>query len=128
DGYYTVVIVPLPTSLYSLDALQYFHWLKRLQALERERDSLCMGLRDLEEVRLWYQWRLAHIPQRQARISMKDCEPEEGWTCMLRSHMLRLNGSLGRLLADGCAWSSLTHHQRDGTDWKLRWNNAILTQ
>uniref|UniRef100_A0A4W4H5W8 Uncharacterized protein n=1 Tax=Electrophorus electricus TaxID=8005 RepID=A0A4W4H5W8_ELEEL len=66
DGYYTVVIVPLPTSLYSLDALQYFHWLKRLQALERERDSLCMGLRDLEEVRLWYQRRLAHIPQRQS--------------------------------------------------------------
>ncbi|XP_076860963.1 suppressor APC domain-containing protein 1 [Brachyhypopomus gauderio] len=128
DGSYTVVIVPLPSSLYSLDALHHFHWLRKLQTLERERDSLCMGLQDLDEARLWYRQRLDHVPQRQAGIGLTDCQPEDGWSCMLRSRMLRLNGSLGQLLDGGCVWSTVAPHERDSTDWELRWSNATLAK
>ncbi|KAK2867138.1 hypothetical protein QQF64_022814 [Cirrhinus molitorella] len=48
---YTVVIVPLRNSPTSLDALQFFLWVKKLKDLEREKDLLWMGLQALEQVR-----------------------------------------------------------------------------
>ncbi|KAL7885425.1 hypothetical protein AOLI_G00057200 [Acnodon oligacanthus] len=50
---YTVVVVPLRSSINSLDALRFFLWVKKLQELERERDSLWMGLQSLEQARAW---------------------------------------------------------------------------
>ncbi|KAJ8392209.1 hypothetical protein AAFF_G00077770 [Aldrovandia affinis] len=55
---YTVVIIPLHSSLHSLDALRFFLWLKRLKDLEREKDYLWAGLQVLEQARLWYQVQL----------------------------------------------------------------------
>ncbi|KAI4904620.1 hypothetical protein NFI96_014620, partial [Prochilodus magdalenae] len=134
DGSYTVAIVPLQNSLYSLDALRFFHWvsscecLKRLKALEQEKDSLWMGLQVLEQTRFWYQHQLENISERHARIGTRDQEEEEGWSCALRCRLQRVNGSLGSLLNDACVWSSLAPDERDGSDWELRWNNATLTQ
>ncbi|XP_017549378.1 suppressor APC domain-containing protein 1 [Pygocentrus nattereri] len=128
DGSYTVVIVPLQNSLYSLDALRFFHWLKQLKALEREKDSLWMGLQVLEQTRLWYQHQLENISERHARPGTRDQEEEEGWSCALRCRVQRVNGSLGSLLSDTCGWSSLAPDERGGSDWGLRWNNATLTQ
>ncbi|KTG05960.1 hypothetical protein cypCar_00018117 [Cyprinus carpio] len=48
---YTVVIVPLRNSPNSLDALQFFLWVKKMKDLEREKDFLWIGLQALEQVR-----------------------------------------------------------------------------
>ncbi|XP_016366904.1 suppressor APC domain-containing protein 1-like isoform X1 [Sinocyclocheilus rhinocerous] len=48
---YTVVIVPLRSSPNSLDALQFFLWVKKMKDLEREKDFLWIGLQALEQVR-----------------------------------------------------------------------------
>ncbi|XP_072530106.1 suppressor APC domain-containing protein 1 [Salminus brasiliensis] len=128
DGSYTVVIVPLQNSLYSLDALRFFHWLKRLRALEREKDSLWMGLQVLEQTRLWYQHQLETVSDRHTRIGTRDQDEEEGWSRALRSRVQRVNGSLGSLLNDAGVWSSFAPDERGGSDWDLRWNNATLTQ
>uniref|UniRef100_A0A673IPK1 Si:ch211-266k8.6 n=1 Tax=Sinocyclocheilus rhinocerous TaxID=307959 RepID=A0A673IPK1_9TELE len=47
---YTVVIVPLRSSPNSLDALQFFLWVKKMKDLEREKDFLWIGLQALEKV------------------------------------------------------------------------------
>ncbi|XP_066523007.1 suppressor APC domain-containing protein 1 [Hoplias malabaricus] len=126
-GSYTVVIVPLQNSLYSLDALRFFHWLKRLRALEREKDSLWMSLQVLDQTRLWYEHQLENISIRQARIGTRDQEVK-GWTCAVRCRMQRVNGSLGSLLSNASVWSNFVPDEREGSDWELRWNNATLTQ
>ncbi|MCJ8743295.1 hypothetical protein PDJAM_G00092240 [Pangasius djambal] len=128
DGSYTVVIVPLQNSLYSSDALRFFHWLKKLRALEREKDSLWIGLQVLEQARFWYQHQLEQVSQRHARIGTREqAEEEEGWSCALRSSMLRVNGSLGSLLNKAYVCNAAPD-EKDGSDWYLRWTNAILTQ
>uniref|UniRef100_A0A3Q1I1U0 Suppressor APC domain containing 1 n=1 Tax=Acanthochromis polyacanthus TaxID=80966 RepID=A0A3Q1I1U0_9TELE len=68
---YTVVIIPLKTSLYSLDALRFYLWIKRLKDLEKEKDALCSGLEVLEKARLWYLQRLEENKSRQNRIEAK---------------------------------------------------------
>uniref|UniRef100_A0A3B5AKW0 Suppressor APC domain containing 1 n=1 Tax=Stegastes partitus TaxID=144197 RepID=A0A3B5AKW0_9TELE len=68
---YTVVIIPLKTSLYSLDALRFYLWIKRLKDLEKEKDALCSGLEVLEKARLWYLQRLEANKARQDRIEAK---------------------------------------------------------
>ncbi|KAL7862606.1 hypothetical protein SRHO_G00115900 [Serrasalmus rhombeus] len=60
---YTVVVVPLRSSINSLDALRFFLWVKKLQELERERDSLWMGLQALEQARAWLCCRLEENKQ-----------------------------------------------------------------
>ncbi|KAK3517491.1 hypothetical protein QTP70_012570 [Hemibagrus guttatus] len=128
NGSYTVVIVPLQNSLYSLDALRFFHWLKELRALEREKDSLWIGLQVLERTRFWYQQKLDQISQRNARVSTREHDKEEeGWSCALRSSMQRVNGSLGSLLNNAYVCSSAPD-ENNGSDWCLRWTNAILSQ
>uniref|UniRef100_A0A3Q3GXS0 Suppressor APC domain containing 1 n=1 Tax=Labrus bergylta TaxID=56723 RepID=A0A3Q3GXS0_9LABR len=71
SGSYTVVIIPLRTSLYSLDALRFYLW--RLKDLEREKDALCSGLEILEKAHAWYLQRLDENRARQ-----DDIETESG--------------------------------------------------
>ncbi|KAG7320312.1 hypothetical protein KOW79_016165 [Hemibagrus wyckioides] len=128
NGSYTVVIVPLQNSLYSSDALRFFHWLKKLRALEREKDSLWIGLQVLERTRFWYQHQLDQISQRNARVGTRELdEEEESWSCALRSSMQRVNGSLGSLLNNAYVCSAAPD-EMDASDWCLRWTNAVLTQ
>ncbi|XP_062862738.1 suppressor APC domain-containing protein 1 [Trichomycterus rosablanca] len=127
DRSYTVVIVPLQNSLYSSDALRFFYWLKRLRALEREKDCLCTGLQVLDQARYWYQHQLEQISHRHARSGTGDQE-DEGWSCALRSCMQRVNGSLGNLLNSTWVWSSTAPEEKNGMDWDLRWTNTTLTQ
>ncbi|KAF7694024.1 suppressor APC domain-containing protein 1 [Silurus meridionalis] len=125
---YTVVIVPLQNSLYSSDALRFFHWLKKLHALEREKDSLWIGLQVLEQARFCYQHQLDQVSQRSVRIGTKEHDAEEkGWSCALRSAMQRVNGSLGSLLNNAYVCSAAPD-EKDGSDWYLRWTNATLTR
>ncbi|KAK2832369.1 hypothetical protein Q7C36_015831 [Tachysurus vachellii] len=128
NGSYTVVIFPLQNSLYSSDALRFFQWLKKLHALEREKDSLWIGLQVLERARFWYQQQLDQNSQRNARIGTREHdEQEDGWSCALRSSMQRVNGSLGSLLNNAYVCRAAPD-DKDGSDWCLRWSNAILTQ
>ncbi|KAF5898836.1 suppressor APC domain-containing protein 1-like, partial [Clarias magur] len=128
DSSYTVVIVPLQNSLYSSDALRFFHWLKRLRALEREKDSLWIGLEVLEQARFWYQYQLDRVNQRHERLGMRKHDEEgEGWSCALRSAMQRVNGSLGSLLNNAYVCRAVPD-EKEGSDWYLRWTNATLTQ
>ncbi|XP_036423828.1 suppressor APC domain-containing protein 1-like [Colossoma macropomum] len=60
---YTVVVVPLRSSINSLDALRFFLWVKKLQELERERDSLWMGLQALEQARAWLCYKMEQNKQ-----------------------------------------------------------------
>ncbi|CAG12139.1 unnamed protein product [Tetraodon nigroviridis] len=55
---YTVVILPLRTSLHSLDALRFYLRVKHLKDLEKEKDVLFCGLEILEKTQLWYLQRL----------------------------------------------------------------------
>ncbi|XP_019898222.1 suppressor APC domain-containing protein 1 isoform X2 [Esox lucius] len=97
-GPYTVVIIPLRSSLSSLDALRFYLWIKRLKDLEREKDCLWAGLHVLEQARLWYQHRLKNNKARQADIGTRAVNRAEDWeeetlagegasSCLLRSRI-----------------------------------------
>uniref|UniRef100_A0A3B5PSH5 Suppressor APC domain containing 1 n=1 Tax=Xiphophorus maculatus TaxID=8083 RepID=A0A3B5PSH5_XIPMA len=58
SGSYTVVIIPLRTSLHSQEALRFYLWVRRMKDLEQEKDALWSGLEVLEKGRLWYFQRL----------------------------------------------------------------------
>lgn len=45
--------------------------MKKLRDLEREKDSLWIGLQVLEQARFWYQHQLDHVSQRHARIGTR---------------------------------------------------------
>ncbi|XP_029901962.1 suppressor APC domain-containing protein 1 [Myripristis murdjan] len=132
---YTVVIIPLRTSLYSLDALRFYLWIKRLKDLEREKDSLWCGLEVLERARLWYHQRLEENTARQASIeaqtgagSRQEDVPET-WSCLLRSRIQRVNGSLGSVMSEPNVTGGSTHSLPDAVaDSDLRWHNTVLTQ
>ncbi|KAI2665237.1 Suppressor APC domain-containing protein 1 [Labeo rohita] len=116
DGYYTVLIIPLQSSLYSPDALHCFHWLKKRRDLERQKDVLWAGLQVVEQTQLWYHNRMQLNLQRQVSFSTGDLDGE------------RVNGSLGSLMSDSCVWNNLAPEESSGSDWDLRWNNATLVK
>nr|XP_055046346.1 suppressor APC domain-containing protein 1 isoform X2 [Misgurnus anguillicaudatus] len=124
DSSYTVVIVPLQNSLFSLDALHCFLWLKRRRDMEREKDALWAGLQVLEKAHQWYQNRLQLNLQREVNSSTG----EDRFSCALRSCMQRVHGSLGTLMSDTCLWSNPAPEEGEGSDWDLRWTNATLVQ
>nr|XP_055046344.1 suppressor APC domain-containing protein 1 isoform X1 [Misgurnus anguillicaudatus]XP_055046345.1 suppressor APC domain-containing protein 1 isoform X1 [Misgurnus anguillicaudatus] len=128
DSSYTVVIVPLQNSLFSLDALHCFLWLKRRRDMEREKDALWAGLQVLEKAHQWYQNRLQLNLQREVNSSTGDPEREDRFSCALRSCMQRVHGSLGTLMSDTCLWSNPAPEEGEGSDWDLRWTNATLVQ
>ncbi|KAK2892572.1 hypothetical protein Q8A67_012560 [Cirrhinus molitorella] len=128
DGYYTVLIIPLQSSLYSRDALHCFHWLKKRRDLERQKDVLWAGLQVVEQTQLWYQNRLQLNLQRQVSFSTGDLDGEGRWSCATRSCMQRVHGSLGSLMSDSCVWNNLAPEESGGSDWDLRWSNATLVK
>ncbi|XP_021434111.2 suppressor APC domain-containing protein 1-like [Oncorhynchus mykiss] len=136
-GSYTMVIIPLRSSLYSLDALRFYLWIKRLKSLEREQDSLWTGLQVLERARLWYRHRLENNRSRQANVGTGAGARAEVWggegvsSCLLRSQIQRVNGSLGSLMIEPNVTSCPSSPKRDGvevSDNELRWQNTVLVQ
>ncbi|XP_041710034.2 suppressor APC domain-containing protein 1-like [Coregonus clupeaformis] len=136
-GSYTMVIIPLRSSLYSLDALRFYLWIKRLKDLEREKDSLWAGLQVLEQARLWYRHKLEDNRARQANVGTRAGARAKEWggegasSCLLRSQIQRVNGSLGRLMSEPNVTSCPSSPKRDGvevSDSELRWQNTVLVQ
>ncbi|KAI3366840.1 hypothetical protein L3Q82_009490 [Scortum barcoo] len=135
SGSYTVVIIPLRTSLYSLDALRFYLWIKRLKDLEKEKDALYSGLEILEKTRLWYLQRLEENRAKQDSIEAKSgvgsCQESaaEARSCLLRSHIQRANGSLGSVMSEPNVTSSSNPSLPEAVaDSDLRWQNTVLTQ
>ncbi|XP_061109116.1 suppressor APC domain-containing protein 1 [Conger conger] len=160
-GSYTVVILPLHSSLHSLDALRFFLWLKRLKELEREKDCLWTGLQVLEQGRLWYEDRLLENRERQGfagegtrdeALPAECCWHQSGhggcqtrsapWlhrslptfnedpsrSCLLRSRMQRVNGSLGNLMCDPKVAAGPCPEESWDSVSNLRWQNTLLIQ
>ncbi|KAK7896344.1 hypothetical protein WMY93_021669 [Mugilogobius chulae] len=125
SGSYTVVIIPLKTSLYSLDALRFYLWIQRLKDLELEKDALWCGLDILEKARVWYLHRLQDNRQRQDYRAPHT----EADSCLLRSRIQRANGSLGSVMNEPNVTSSSTHSLPDAVaDSDLRWHNTVLAK
>ncbi|CAL9683152.1 unnamed protein product [Knipowitschia caucasica] len=125
-GSYTVVIIPLRSSLYSLDALRFYLWIKRLKELEQEKDALWCGLDILEKAKLWYLQRLQENKQRQHSSSPRHCS--EADSCLVRCRIQRANGSLGCVMNEPNVTSS-THSLPEAVDDSdLRWHNTLLTK
>lgn len=134
SGSYTVVIIPLKTSLYSLDALRFYLWIKRLKELEKEKDALWCGLEILDRARLWYLQRLDENKVRQDKESRNGsgiCHQGTGeaQACLLRSCIQRANGSLGSVMSEpNVMSSSIPSIPEAVADSDLRWHNTVLTQ
>ncbi|KAK5849236.1 hypothetical protein PBY51_008892 [Eleginops maclovinus] len=135
SGSYTVVIIPLKTSLYSLDALRFYLWVKRRKDLEQEKDALCSGLEVLEKARLWYIQRLEEnrarkgIIQTQSGVGIRQDGAAEAWSCLLRSRIQRVNGSLGSVMSEPNVTSGSSASLPGAvTDSDLRWQNTALAQ
>ncbi|KAM6895892.1 suppressor APC domain-containing protein 1 [Xenentodon cancila] len=134
SGSYTVVIIPLKTSLYSLDALRFYLWIKRLKELEQEKDVLWSGLEILDKARLWYNQRLQENQARQhieSRHGSGICQrgAAEARSSLLRSHIQRVNGSLGSVMSEPNFMSSSNPSLPEAVaDSDLRWHNTVLTQ
>ncbi|XP_034019662.1 suppressor APC domain-containing protein 1 [Thalassophryne amazonica] len=133
-GSYTVVIIPLRTSLNSLDALRFYLWIKRLKDLEREKDALWSGLQILEKARLWYHQQLEQNRTLQDNIEAKtgplgQLRAVKTWSCLLRSQIQRVNGSLGCVMTEPNVTSSSDPSLPEAvTDSDLRWHNTVLTK
>nr|XP_019947693.1 PREDICTED: suppressor APC domain-containing protein 1 [Paralichthys olivaceus] len=135
SGSYTVVIIPLRTSLYSLDALRFYLWIKRQKDLEREKDALWSGLEILERARFWYLQRLHENRTRQdnmeTRTRLGYCKEDSAETrsSLVRSRILRVNGSLGSVMTEPNVMSSSNPSLPETVaDSDLRWYNSVLTQ
>ncbi|XP_054480950.1 suppressor APC domain-containing protein 1 [Anoplopoma fimbria] len=135
SGSYTVVIIPLRTGLYSLDALRFYLWVKHLKDLEKEKDALCSGLEILEKARLWYLQQLEENRARQNNIETKSGVGSgqggaaEARSCLLRSRIQRVNGSLGSVMSEPNVTTGSNPCLHDPVaDSDLRWHNTVLTQ
>ncbi|XP_056132657.1 suppressor APC domain-containing protein 1 [Lampris incognitus] len=136
SGSYTVVIIPLRTSLHSLDALRFYLWIKRLKDLEMEKDSLWCSVDILEQARLWYHRRLEENRARQAGVEAKTRARsrsetgEEAWSSSLRSRIQRVNGSLGNIMSEPnvTSGSRATSMPDTVVDSDLRWQNTVLAR
>ncbi|XP_061570589.1 suppressor APC domain-containing protein 1 [Cololabis saira] len=133
SGSYTVVIIPLKTSLHSLDALRFYLWIKRLKELEKEKDALWSGLDILDKTRLWYVQRLQEnqaLQHVESRHGSGVCQRSaEARSCVLRSHIQRVNGSLGSVMSEPNFLSSSNPSIPEAVaDSELRWQNTVLTQ
>ncbi|XP_004082949.1 suppressor APC domain-containing protein 1 isoform X2 [Oryzias latipes] len=131
---YSVVIIPLKTSLRSLDALRFYLWIKRLKDLEKEKDALWSGLEILEKARLWY---LDQLKQNRARQNlecwngsgMSQRGEDEARSCLLRCRIQRANGRLGSVMTEPNAMSNSNPSIPEAVaDSDLRWRNTVLTQ
>ncbi|MED6273004.1 hypothetical protein CHARACLAT_002379 [Characodon lateralis] len=128
---YTVVIIPLRTSLYSQEALRFYLWIKRMKDLEKEKDALWSGLEILEKGRLWYlQWlaenRALRCVESRNGSGIHHKRPAEAPPC-LPTHIQRVNGSLGSIMSEPNV-SSNPCLSDPLADSDLRWQNTVLTQ
>ncbi|XP_038130483.1 suppressor APC domain-containing protein 1 [Cyprinodon tularosa] len=131
SGSYTVVLLPLKTSLYSQEALRFYLWIKRMKDLEKEKDALWSGLEVLEHGRLWYLQRLSENRALQcveSRNRMRLCHKHasEAPSC-LPTHIQRVNGALGSVMSEPNV-SSNPCLSDPLADSDLRWQNTVLTQ
>ncbi|XP_053718270.1 suppressor APC domain-containing protein 1 [Synchiropus splendidus] len=124
---YTIVIFPLRTSLFSLDALRFYLWIKHLKNLEQEKDALYSGLEVLEEARLWYLQRLEENCARQFGVLNRTIPAAQFSSSQLRSLIQRVNGSLGSVMSDSSCTSNLCVTDTE-EDSDLRWRNSVLTK
>ncbi|XP_026217146.1 suppressor APC domain-containing protein 1 [Anabas testudineus] len=135
SGSYTVVIIPLRTNLYSLDALRFYLRIKRLKDLEKEKDALWSGLEILEKARMWYVQQLQENRAQQNNMKIKSgfgsCQESvvEARSCLLRSRIQRVNGSLGCVMSEPNVMSSSNPSLPETVaDNDLRWQNTVLAQ
>uniref|UniRef100_A0A3B5M7S0 Suppressor APC domain containing 1 n=1 Tax=Xiphophorus couchianus TaxID=32473 RepID=A0A3B5M7S0_9TELE len=118
SGSYTVVIIPLRTSLHSQEALRFYLWIKRMKDLEQEKDALWSGLEVLEKGRLWYFQRLGEnralrcVETRYRTGAYHKRAAEVQGHALLRKQTVDDNPCLCDPLADS----------------DLRWRNTVLTQ
>ncbi|XP_061920484.1 suppressor APC domain-containing protein 1 isoform X2 [Entelurus aequoreus] len=129
---YTVVIIPLKSRLYGLDALRFYSWIKRLKDLEKEKDALCCGLEILDKARCWYRQRLdENRAWKGTKSGVNSCHEgaEKDRSCLLRSRVERVNASLGSVMTGSCESSTSSHSLLAArADSALRWQHAVLTQ
>ncbi|XP_055087488.1 suppressor APC domain-containing protein 1 [Periophthalmus magnuspinnatus] len=125
-GSYTVAIIPFKTSLFSLDSLHFYLWVKHLKHLEQEKDALWCGLEILEKARLWYLQRIQENRHRQDHTA--PTWTSEANFCLLRSRIQRANGSLGSVMNEPNVTSSMHSLPEAVGDSNLRWHNTILIQ
>ncbi|XP_029707493.1 suppressor APC domain-containing protein 1 isoform X2 [Takifugu rubripes] len=131
SGSYTVVIIPLRTSLRSLDALRFYLQVKRLKDLEKEKDLLFCGLEIMEKARLWYLQSLEGNRARRNFIleAKRELGCSQAQSCLLRSLFQRVNDSLGSVMSEpNISHSSAPSLPETLVDGALRWHNAVLTQ
>ncbi|XP_063049144.1 suppressor APC domain-containing protein 1 [Engraulis encrasicolus] len=101
--------------------------LRELKALEQEKDNLWQGLEYLDRTRLWYQHRLQQNLHR-TRTGTGHQQSEFS-SCMLRCRIQRVNGILGSLMSDACAWISPSPScQPLNSDWQQRWQHCTLSK
>ncbi|KAM5263092.1 suppressor APC domain-containing protein 1 [Ctenodactylus gundi] len=65
---YTVLLLPLGTSRQDPGAQSFFLWLRRMQALEREQDTLWQGLELLQHGLVWFEDRLREAQRQQLHL------------------------------------------------------------
>ncbi|XP_048014133.1 suppressor APC domain-containing protein 1-like [Megalobrama amblycephala] len=100
---YTVVIVPLRSSLTSLDAVHFFLWVKKLKDLEREKDLLWMGLQGLEQVRERFCSNLKDnmdVQENSRKKEMRKALEFPDTPTLLLAQIHRVNRTLRNLLCD----------------------------
>nr|XP_020671011.1 suppressor APC domain-containing protein 1 [Pogona vitticeps] len=95
---YTILIVPLSTALTSLEAIQFFFWLKRMQELERERDALLQGLEMVDRMRDWFQRHLLEAQRRQKHMGAEASYFPENQNHLLLAKIQEVNLCLKNLL------------------------------
>ncbi|XP_054609429.1 suppressor APC domain-containing protein 1 [Dunckerocampus dactyliophorus] len=130
---YTVVIIPLRSSLYSLDALRFYLWIKHLKDLEKEKDALCCGLEILEKARRWYQQKLEENKARkETKSGVHSCHEgvAKAHSCLLRSRIQRVNASLDSVMTEPNVSRSGSHSLLPdaAAHSALRWQHTVLTQ
>nr|XP_057934496.1 suppressor APC domain-containing protein 1 [Doryrhamphus excisus] len=123
---YTVVIIPLRSSLYSLDALRFYLWMKHRKDLEKEKDALCCGLEILEKARCWYQHKLEENKawkETKSRVNSWHDGVAKAHSGLLRSRIQRVKASLDSVMTEPN--SSLPDAAAHSA---LRWQHTVLTQ
>ncbi|XP_061770513.1 suppressor APC domain-containing protein 1 [Nerophis ophidion] len=129
---YTVVIIPLKSRLYGLDALRFYLWVKRLKDLEKEKDALCSGLEILDKARCWYRQRLdENRARKETKSGVNSCHggAEKDRSFLLRSRIERVNASLGSVMTGSCgSCTGSPSLLAAPADSALRWQHAVLTQ
>ncbi|XP_062339136.1 suppressor APC domain-containing protein 1 isoform X2 [Osmerus eperlanus] len=129
---YTVVILPLKSSFH---ALHLFLWVKHMRELEREKDCLWAGLEVLEQAQCWYHTLLQTRPRNHALVETRtrtsglaDQDIKGLTSCLQRSCMQRVNGSLGSLMSEPNVSTAPPAPPLTSTDGALRWSLTVLGQ